>query len=313
MLKTVFMGTPDFAVPPLAALFEAGYELCVFTQPDKPVGRGKKMSMPAVKEYALEHGIPVYQFASVRSPESLEALKAFGPDIMVTAAFGQILSRQVLDIPKLGCINVHASLLPAYRGAAPIQWAVINGEKKTGVTTMMTDIGLDTGDMLLSRETDILPDDTAQSLFGRLSHIGAELLLETLERLQKGTLVRIKQDEQLASYYPMIKESMAELDFSGTAGQLDCFVRGMYSWPVAFMQLEEGIFKVHKAHAENGSAPCGSIVYASPEQGLAVGCASGILVIDELQAPGGRPMSAKDYLRGHAVRTGQTVVRGSHD
>ncbi len=305
MLKIVFMGTPDFAVPSLEALHNAGHQVTVFTQPDKPVGRGNKLSMPAVKKCALEHGIDVYQYSSVKSPECVELIKNLAPDMMVTAAFGQILTKELLDIPTMGCVNVHGSILPKYRGAAPIQWAIINGEKETGVTTMLTDSGVDTGDMLLCRKLEILQDDTAESLFDKLSVLGANVLMQTIEGLLEGSVKPVKQNDEMSSYYPMIKKHMALMDFSKTALQNDCFVRGMYSWPIAYMELQEGIFKIHKAHAVEGCKQQGEVVFADANNGLVIACAQGMLVIDVLQAPGGRAMSAKDYLRGHSIKVGQ--------
>jgi methionyl-tRNA formyltransferase len=313
MIRIAFMGTPEFAVPSLAALYDAGYELCVFTQQDKPAGRGGRLTAPPVKVFASEKGIPVYQPRLVRLPEGVEVLKQFNPDYIVTAAFGQILPVEVLNIPRKGCINVHASLLPEYRGAAPIQWAIINGEKETGVTTMMTDAGLDTGDMLLKCTEPIMRDDTAQTLFERLAHKGAQLLIETIKELENNSIVPVRQNEEQSSYYPMIKKSMALMDFNKTADQLDCFVRGMYSWPIAYFDIEEGTFKVHKAHAEQGQAAPGEIIYADAQHGLAIGCKKGFLVIDMLQAPGGKVMKAADYLRGHKVRVGQFAGHGGSD
>lgn len=307
MLKVVFMGTPDFAVPSLDALVKAGFEVTVFTQPDKPAGRGNKMSVPEVKRYALEHNVPVYQFDKVRCDECLELLKQIAPDIMVTAAFGQILTKQILDIPRLGCVNVHASLLPKYRGSAPIQWAIIKGEKITGITTMLTDIGLDTGDILLKQELEISQTDTAESMFGKLSVLGAEVLINTIEGLLNNEITPVKQDESVASYYPMIKKSMAKPDFSQSAQQVDCFIRGMYSWPMAFIELDEGIFKVHKAHMVEGDHPVGCVCTADSTNGLMIGCGSGAISLDIIQAQGGKAMKAVDYLRGHRIAVGQQV------
>lgn len=305
MLKVIFMGTPDFAVPSLDALVRAGYDVTVFTQPDKPAGRGNKINMPAVKKYALEHDVPVYQFDHVKCDECVSLMKDIMPDVMVTAAFGQILTKQILDIPRLGCVNVHASLLPKYRGSAPIQWAVIKGEKITGITTMLTDVGLDTGDILLKRKINIENHDTAESMFEKLSVLGAEVLIETLIRLQNKDIIPVKQDEGASSYYPMIKKSMAQLDFSMSAQEVDCFIRGMYSWPIAFLELEEGIFKVHKAHCVDGEYLQGQVVTADSTNGFIIGCSKGAIALDIIQAQGGKAMQASDYLRGHKIKVGQ--------
>lgn len=307
MLKIIFMGTPDFAVPSLAALHNAGYDVTVFTQPDRPVGRGNKVSMPAVKKYAIENDITVYQYDSVKSSECVELMKSIAPDLMVTAAFGQILTREILDIPKMGCVNVHGSLLPKYRGAAPIQWAIIKGEKETGITTMLTDCGVDTGDILLQEKIQIEDTDTAESLFDKLSVLGADTLLKTISGLLKGTIKPIKQDALRASYYPMIKKSAALIDFSKTAQETVCFVRGMYSWPIAYMVLKEGLFKIHKAHAIAGNGDAGTVVFADSDNGLIVACSEGLLSVDVLQAPGGKAMNIKDYLRGHSILVGQVA------
>ena len=305
MLNIVFMGTPDFAVPSLKALHNYGHNVIVVTQPDRPVGRGNKIRMPAVKACALELGIPVYQYQSVKCDECIEVIRSFNPDLFVTAAFGQILNQTLLDIPLYGCINVHGSLLPKYRGAAPIQWAIINGEAVTGVTTMLTDVGLDTGDMLLSKEIHIEPDDTAASLFDKLAELGAEVLVETINKYVTGQIAPTKQAEVSSSYFPMINQQMAQIDFAKTAKEIDFFVRGMYSWPIAYIKLKEGVFKIHKMHVEDGDGECGRIEAADTTNGLKIGTASGIVVIDVIQAEGSRAMNANDYLRGHKIEVGQ--------
>lgn len=309
MLNIAFLGTPDFAVPSLNALHQAGYALTVFTQPDRPSGRGNKTTMPPVKEFALKHDIPVFQFNKIKSESGVAALRALAPDLIVTAAFGQILSAEILSIPRLGCINVHGSLLPAYRGAAPIQWALMQGETVTGITTMFTDVGLDTGDMLLKQEVAIEPEDTAESLFDKLSHVGAQVLLQTLDCMQKGELNRQKQQESEASYFPMIKKSMAEMDFSKTAVELVNLVRGMYSWPIAYTTLEEGKVKIHRASALAGTAPCGTVVAADSDAGLVFGCGDGLLKAEIIQFAGKRAMRAEDYLRGHCIQKGQVAQK----
>ena len=302
-MRVVFLGTPEFGVPSLRALHEAGYEVAgVFTQPDKPKGRGNKMVPSPVKVCAQELGIPVFQPVKIRV-DGVEDLKTLRPDLCVTAAFGQILSQEILDIPTIGTVNVHSSLLPKYRGSAPVNWAIMEGETVTGVTTMMTDQGLDTGDILLQREIPILPGETAEALVQRMAPIGAELLIETVRALEAGSCPRRKQEEEKSSYFPMLKKEMGEIDWSMSAHQTVCRVRGLTPWPGAFFTWGEGeIIKVMKAEeAENpGKAP-GEILCADAKQGLVIAAGEGAVRILELQAPGGKRMNAKDYLRGHPV------------
>lgn len=301
-MRIAFLGTPEFALPSLEMLIREGHEISVFTQPDRPKDRGHGLAMPPVKELALSYGLPVYQFRRIRDPEGVEALRALAPDLMVTAAFGQILSAENLAVPRFGCINVHGSLLPKYRGAAPIQWSIINGETVTGVTTMMTDIGLDTGDILLSRETEIGPDETAGDLYSRLAVMGAELLKETIDRLLEGTLPRTPQDESAATYCGMIKKPMAEIDFTKPAKAVRDLVRGMYPAPAAFTSLDGQIIKVFKTgldvpyEADIASAVPGECVIADPKRGLFVCCGDGLIGITELQFAGSRRMEARAAL-----------------
>lgn len=313
-MRIVFMGTPEFAVPSLKALIEAGYEVVgVVTQPDRPVGRKKTMTPPPVKVCALENGIPVLQFERIRRKEGREALEALQPDLFVTAAFGQILSQAVLDIPKQGTINVHASLLPEYRGSAPINWCILNAEQKAGVTTMMTNIGIDTGDMLLRDEVEIGENETAEELTVRLSELGAQTLLRTLKALEDGTLVPTPQDEEKSSYQPMLTKEMGEMDWNRPAQQLHNQVRGLYPWPGAYTFMDNGVLKVWVSRNVNQStgAPAGTIIQASPKEGLFVACGEGVLEIVEMQAPGSKRMNARDYLRGKPMQVG-TVLGGSH-
>ncbi|MDO4741108.1 MAG: methionyl-tRNA formyltransferase, partial [Eubacteriales bacterium] len=250
-MRIVFMGTPQFAVPSLEALIANGYEVVgVVTQPDRPVGRGKKIEETPVKSCAKAHGVPVYQFERLRRREGRECLEALAPDLCVTAAFGQILSQRLLDIPKMGTVNVHASLLPQYRGSAPINWCIYHGETTAGVTTMMTDAGIDTGDILLKSETEILPGETAGELTERLSLLGAQLLIKTLKALEEGSCPRMKQDEALASHQPMIEKEMARIDWTMSAQEISCAVRAFNPWPGAFTQLGEGVMKVWQAAPE---------------------------------------------------------------
>lgn len=301
-MRIAFLGTPEFALPSLQRLYEAGHELFVFTQPDRPRDRGHSLAMPPVKKLALELGLPVYQFDRIRSEEGLEALRAVGPELMVTAAFGQILSAENLAVPIMGCINVHGSLLPAYRGAAPIQWAVINGERVTGVTTMMTDVGLDTGDILLKRETEVFPDETAGELYSRLSRIGADLLIETIEALEEGRLTRTPQDEALATRCGMIKKEMARVDFDRTVHEVHCLVRGMNPAPGAFTSFMGQPVKLWMTSENTGDVPFdpaaanGECVVADPKRGLFIKCADGLIEVRELQFAGSKRMEAKAAL-----------------
>ena len=308
------MGTPEFAVPSLEALIGAGYEVvAAVTQPDRPVGRKKTLTPPPVKVCAQAHGVPVLQFERIRRKEGREALTALQPDLFVTAAFGQILSKAVLDIPRLGTINVHASLLPQYRGSAPINWCIVCGERKAGVTTMMTNEGIDTGDMLLRDEVEIGENETAEELTERLSSLGAQTLLRTLRALEDGTLVRTPQNEAEASYQPMLSREMGEMDWSLSAQQLHDQVRGLYPWPGAYTTMDGGVLKVWVSRISDmktDAAP-GAVVKADAKEGLFVACGTGVLQIVELQAPGSKRMNARDYLRGKPMQTG-TVLGGSH-
>ena len=308
------MGTPEFAVPSLEALIGAGYEVvAAVTQPDRPVGRKKTLTPPPVKVCAQAHGVPVLQFERIRRKEGREALTALQPDLFVTAAFGQILSKAVLDIPRLGTINVHASLLPQYRGSAPINWCIVSGERKAGVTTMMTNEGIDTGDMLLRDEVEIGENENAEELTERLSRLGAQTLLRTLRALEDGTLVRTPQNEAEASYQPMLSREMGEMDWSRSAQQLHDQVRGLYPWPGAYTTMDGGVLKVWVSRIsdlQTDAAP-GAVVKADAKEGLFVACGTGVLQIVELQAPGSKRMNARDYLRGKPMQTG-TVLGGSH-
>ena len=314
-MRIAFLGTPEFALPSLRMLYDCGHELTVFTQPDRPKDRGHGISMPPVKELAFSLGIPVFQFDRIRSEEGVRALISAAPDLMVTAAFGQILSEEDLAVPKLGCINVHGSLLPKYRGAAPIQWAVINGEKKTGVTTMMTDIGLDTGDILLTRETEIGENETSGELFERLSVLGAELLRETISALENGELKRTPQNEAEATKCGVIRKHMAEIDFKMSAHRIHDLIRGMNPSPVAFTTLDGQPVKIYSSR-KNGfdrlndadvdderfsSAVPGECVIADPKRGLFVKCGEGLLEIKELQFAGKRIMDAKSALNSRKL------------
>ena len=308
-MRIAFLGTPEFALPSLEMLQKSGHTLAVFTQPDRPVGRHATLTPPPTKAYALAHGIPVFQFEKIRLPEGVAALRSFAPDLMVTAAFGQLLSAENLAIPKFGCINVHGSLLPKYRGAAPIQWAIINGETETGITTMMTDIGMDTGDILLADRLAIEPDETAGELFERMALLGAETLRRTIAALEAGTLVRTPQDEAQATKCPMLKKEHGKLDFSLSTAAVHNRVRGTNPWPGAYALLDGEPLKIHKTRQSDltfGEESNG-ILKGNAKLGLFVRCADGWLELVELQATGGRRLNAKDYLLGRSLE-GKVLV-----
>lgn len=301
------MGTPDFAVPSLKALIDGGYDVVgVFCQPDRPKGRGHKLAACPVKEVALEHHIPVYQPERIKRPEGVEMLKACAPDLCVTAAFGQLLSQEILDIPPLGTVNVHSSLLPRHRGSAPINWAVIMGETVTGVTTMFTDKGMDTGDILLMRETAIGEKENAGQLSDRLAVMGAELLIETIRELEAGTLKRIPQDHEAATYEPKMDKELGRIDWAKSAREIDCLVRGTTPWPGAFTTLGDQTIKVFELAIREGepTGQPGEIICADAKQGLVVSCGDHDLECLAIQMPGAKRMNAKDYLRGHTMDTG---------
>ncbi len=308
-LRVVFMGTPLFAVPSLRALVEAGHTVAgVFTQPDRPKGRGGKVEQSPVKQYALDQGIPVFQPNRIRL-DGVQDLRALRPQVCVTAAFGQILSQEVLDIPALGTVNVHASLLPRHRGAAPVQWAILQGDPKTGVTTMLTDKGIDTGDMLLKAACPIADTDTAGGLLEKLSCMGAELLRETLALLERGICPREKQDEAQATYDPMLTKEMGLLDFAQDT--LLCLrrVRAMDPWPGAYARLGEGVLKVWRAAQVEGhpGALPGTVLRADSGQGLLIATGDGAMELLEIQAPNGKRMDARAFLRGHGIATGSLL------
>lgn len=299
-MRIAFLGTPEFAIPSLNMLVESGHSLGVFTQPDRPVGRHATLTPPPTKAFALKHNIPVYQFERIRLPEGVAALQAFAPDLMVTAAFGQILSAENLAIPKYGCINVHGSLLPKYRGAAPIQWALINGERETGITTMMTDVGMDTGDILMSDRISISDDITAGELFETLAVLGAETLRRTILALEEGTLTRTPQDESQATKCPMLKKEHGKLDFTESARSVHNRVRGTNPWPGAYAFLGGEPLKIHRTRQTDrpsGDEPLGQL-HGGAKTGLFVSCSDFWLEILELQATGGKRMQARDFLAG---------------
>lgn len=301
-MKIVFMGTPEFAVPSLKTLLNyPGAEVVgVFTQPDRPKGRGNKLTASPVKQTALEAGIPVFQPEKIRRT-GLEDLRELKPDLCVTAAFGQILSREILDVPRLGNINVHASLLPKHRGSAPIAHAIMTGDRKAGVTTMMMDEGIDTGDMLLQEETEIGESETCGELTERLSLLGAETLRKTLAEMEAGTLKRIPQNHAEMTYDPMLTKEMGYTDFSGSAEQIRGLINGLNPWPCVSISCTEGPLKLLRAVCAEAEGVPGKILRADPKEGLVIACGTGAVRILELQAPGGKRMRAEDYLRGHSI------------
>lgn len=304
-MRIVFMGTPEFAVPCLEALIkrEGAEVVGVFTQPDRPKGRGNRLAASPVKETAVKAGIPVFQPERIRRT-GISDLQALKPDLCITAAFGQILSREVLDVPSLGNINVHASLLPKHRGSAPIAHAIMAGDKTAGVTTMMMDEGIDTGDMLLSESTEIDRQETCGELTERLSRIGAALLIKTLDALEAGTLQRIPQNEDEMTYDPMLKKEMGIADFSADAETVRGLINGLNPWPCVSVPLGGERMKLLRADAAEGNGTPGTVLQSDPKNGLLIACGSGAVRIIEVQAPGGKRMRAEDYLRGHGIPEG---------
>lgn len=303
-MKIVFMGTPDFAVPTLSVLVAAGHEIVgVFTQPDKPKNRGMKLQAPPVKVLALEYGIPVFQPEKVRDGTALGILQTLQPELIVVVAYGRILPQEILDCPTLGCINVHSSLLPNYRGAAPIHWAILNGETETGVTIMHMAQALDAGDIIAQAITPIEPDETVGELHDRLASMGAVLLVDTVRDLEKGIAERTVQDETQVSFAPMLSRALSPMNWSRTAKELHNQVRGLTPWPAAIATFAGKPCKVWKTRLsqEHSTKPAGTILEAG-DKGIAVACGEGtVLVIEELQAEGKRRMSASDFLHGNSI------------
>lgn len=305
-MRVIFMGTPDFAVPTLEELYKNGHDIVlVVTQPDKKRDRGKKISFSQVKEKALELGLEVYQPQSINKQESFNKLEKLTPDIIVVAAFGQLISEQVLNLPKYGCVNVHASLLPAYRGAAPINWAVINGENVSGVTTMMMAKGLDSGDILLKKQTDIKADESAGQLYDRLKILGAELLIETLQKIENNTIVRTPQNHNLATYAPLMEKSLGHIDWNNTCKAIKDLVRGTQPWPGCYTQYKDKKIKIFSVDykVSNFEGNIGEIIDVDLE-GIKVKCVDGIVIINQLQLPGKRKMNIKDFLAGNSIDKG---------
>lgn len=309
-MRIVYMGTPDFAVPVLESLIQSEHEVvAVVSQPDKPKGRGKAMQFPPVKECAVAAGIPVYQPVKVRGNEEFFAeLTALAPDCIVVAAFGQILPKNVLDLPKYGCVNVHASLLPAYRGAAPIQWVILNGETETGITTMQMGVGLDTGDMLLKTKVAIDPKETGESLHDKLAALGGPLLLETLAGLEAGTIVPEVQDDSLSCYASMLRKEMGQIDWNRPAVELERLVRGLNAWPSAYTKLGSKTLKIWAADVvtENSEVAPGTVTCADGKI-LVVQTGEGQLALQEVQLEGKKRMQTADFLRGYTVEAGTVL------
>lgn len=301
-MKVVFLGTPDFSVKPLEAINSSKHEvIAVVTQPDRPVGRKAIITPCAVKSCAQNLGLPVYSYEKIRF-EGVEDLKALNPDIMVTCAFGQILSKEILEIAKYGVINVHASLLPKYRGSAPIQYSIINGDKVTGITVMQTGVGVDTGDILMQKEIEIGEDETAGELFDRLSVLGAKTIVDALDKIEDGKLTPVPQDDEKATHVKMLSKQDGLIDFSKSAVEIKNLIRGLNPWPIAFTFYEGKTLKVYSATVKEGSGDIGCVI--STDNGIDVGSGSGIISFNEVQLEGSKRMSSKDFLLGHKIPKG---------
>ena len=305
--RVVFMGTPDFAVPVLEALVEVGYQLAgVFTQPDRPKGRSGKPAFSPVKEAALAHGIPVFQPEKIRKAENAQLLRQLEPDVIVVAAFGQIIPKEILELPAYGCVNVHASLLPKYRGAAPIQWAVINGDAVSGVTIMQMDEGLDTGDILTQEEIPLAPDETGESLYNKVARLGGELLVKTLPAIEAGKLTPVPQDDSASTYASMLRRDMGNIDWNLPAAQIERLVRGLNSWPSAYTFREGKMLKIWKSCVSDreASGEPGTVA-AKDKTAIYVNCGEGVLTLLEVQPEGKKRMAVQAFLLGYNVEEGQ--------
>lgn len=304
-MKILFMGTPDFAVPSLQALVDAGHEICgVFTQPDRPKNRGMKLQAPPVKEYALAHNIPVFQPESVKDGTAMSIIRELDPELIAVAAYGRILPVEILDYPIYGCINVHSSLLPKYRGSAPIHWAILNGDQESGVTIMHMAKAMDAGDIIAQAVTPIDPDETVEILHDRLAGMGASLLVDVVEQIKSGTASRTPQDESKVTFAPMLSRELSPIDWNRTAKQIHDQVRGLVPWPATTTDILHEqpvkVFEVAETGTATDAAP-GTIVSAGKD-GIDVACGDGLLLrIKQLQAQGGKRMAAADYLRGHPI------------
>ena len=320
-MRIVFMGTPDFAVGALEAILQAGHQVAaVVTQPDKPKGRGKEIQVTPVKACAMAHGIPVFQPVKVKEKEAVETLRGYNADIFVVAAFGQLLSEEILSMPKYGCVNIHASLLPEYRGAGPIQWAIINGEEKTGVTIMQMDKGIDTGDMLLKTEVMIDPKETGDSLHDKLARAGAELIVEALPKIERGELVPVRQKDEESCYAKMLQKSMGQIDWQQSAKKLDCLIRGLISWPGACTRFRGKNLKIWEEEVaskealtlsgvtmEGDGASVPGTVAAVSKDAFYVWTGDGILKILSVQPEGKRRMPVKEFLLGYQIKNGEQL------
>lgn len=308
-MRIVYMGTPEFAVAPLEALIAAGHEIAaVVTQPDKPKGRSGKMQMPPVKECAVKHGIEVFQPAKVKAPEAVAQLKTYEADVYVVAAFGQILSQEVLDIPRYGCLNIHASLLPGYRGCAPANWVILNGETQTGVTIMQLDAGIDTGDMLAKTVVPIEDTDTDESLEGKLSAAGSALIVEVLKDVEAGTLSPEKQPEETNFYAKMLTKAMGKIDWEKSAVQIDRQVRGLYSWPGAYTSYNGKLLKIWKAVPLEGKGQeAAGCVEEVAKDSVTVSTGDGLLKLVEVQLEGKKRMAVRDFLLGCKIGKGEKL------
>ena len=303
-MNVVFMGTPDFAVPSLKAIAKHHNVLAVFTQPDKPVGRKMVMTPPDVKVCAQELSIPVYQPVKLREGDNHKIIRELNPDVIVVVAYGQILPENILNIPKYGCINVHGSLLPKYRGAAPIQWSVLNGDTVTGVTTMYMEKGLDTGDILLKEEYEIGINETAGEVFDNLAMLGGELIIKTLEYAQNGMLKPVKQDDSLSSYAKMLDKSMCKIDFSKTNKEVHNKVRGLCPWPVASTVFNGKVLKIFETRLADGKGKPGEVISTNP---LTVACGEGAVVVNSVQLQGKKRMDSNAFLQGHKISIGTII------
>jgi len=305
-MRIVFMGTPDFAVPTLERLIECHQVVGVFTRIDKPKGRGQKLQYTPVKEKAMEHGIPVFQPKSLKkNNEVMDILKELNPDAIVVAAYGMILPKEILDLPRFGCINVHASLLPELRGAAPINWAIIRGYDKTGITTMLMGEGLDTGDILLKEETPIGENETAGELFDRLSIIGGSLLIRTLEELERGSIVPLPQDESKATYAPMLSKELGHINWNMDSKQVHNLIRGVNPWPGAYCFYEEKMLKILNAdYVEGPENEVPGKVIKAQKGVLEIACRRGKIIVKQIQELGGKKMDIGAYLNGHTICEG---------
>ncbi len=311
-MKIIYMGTPDFAVAPLEAILKAGHEVtAVVTQPDRQKGRGREVQYSPVKECALSYGIPVLQPLKIKEKDAVEELRKYPADIFVVAAFGQLLSEEILNMPRLGCINIHASLLPAYRGAAPIQWCVINGEEKTGVTIMQMAKGMDTGDILLQKEVVLDEKETGGSLFDRLMETGAELIVEVLPKIEAGELTPVVQKEELATYAGKITKDMGNIDFAKSAMTIERLIRGLNPWPSAFTHYKGKILKIWEAdvvsECANAENPVPGTVIAMDKESFTLATGEGALRIRSLQPEGKKRMSCAEFMRGYEVKVGEAL------